>query len=335
MHYRTLGRSGLKVAPLGLGADNFANPVPETTAHAILDCAIAGGINLIDTSDSYAGGESERIIGRWLAARGNRHAVVIATKVHYPTGPGPNDRGNSRRHILAACDASLRRLQTDYIDLYQLHRPSPEIPIEETLYALDMLVRAGKVRYIGTTTHPAWQVMEALMVSELRGWTRLISEQPPYNLLDRRIENELTPLALKHGLGLLPWGSLAAGILVGRYQDARALPSDSRAALRGGIYAERVTARGIAAGKQFVAMAEAAGISPARLGLLWVKEQLGVAAPLYGPRTVAQLEHVLPILEMTLNDELRQACDAINPPGSAVANFHNSAPWMKMRIAEN
>ncbi|HHW88537.1 MAG TPA: aldo/keto reductase, partial [Chloroflexi bacterium] len=302
MHYRTLGRSGLKVAPLGLGADNFANPVPETTAHAILDCAIAGGINLIDTSDSYAGGESERIIGRWLAARGNRHAVVIATKVHYPTGPGPNDRGNSRRHILAACDASLRRLQTDYIDLYQLHRPSPEIPIEETLYALDMLVRAGKVRYIGTTTHPAWQVMEALMVSELRGWTRLISEQPPYNLLDRRIENELTPLALKHGLGLLPWGSLAAGILVGRYQDARALPSDSRAALRGGIYAERVTARGIAAGKQFVAMAEAAGISPARLGLLWVKEQLGVAAPLYGPRTVAQLEHVLPILEMTLND---------------------------------
>ncbi|HAJ35597.1 MAG TPA: aldo/keto reductase, partial [Chloroflexi bacterium] len=285
-----------------MGADNFANPVPETTAHAILDCAIAGGINLIDTSDSYAGGESERIIGRWLAARGNRHAVVIATKVHYPTGPGPNDRGNSRRHILAACDASLRRLQTDYIDLYQLHRPSPEIPIEETLYALDMLVRAGKVRYIGTTTHPAWQVMEALMVSELRGWTRLISEQPPYNLLDRRIENELTPLALKHGLGLLPWGSLAAGILVGRYQDARALPSDSRAALRGGIYAERVTARGIAAGKQFVAMAEAAGISPARLGLLWVKEQLGVAAPLYGPRTVAQLEHVLPILEMTLND---------------------------------
>jgi len=335
MRYRTLGRSGLKVAPLGLGADNFANPLPEATAHAILDCAVAGGVNLIDTSDSYAGGESERIIGRWLAARGNRHAVVIATKVHYPTGPGPNDRGNSRRHILAACDASLRRLQTDYIDLYQLHRPSPEIPIEETLYALDMLVRAGKVRYIGTTTHPAWQVMEALMVSQLRGWTRLVSEQPPYNLLDRRIENELTPLALHHGLGLLPWGSLAAGILVGRYQDASAPPPDSRAALRGGIYAERVTPRGIAAGRRFVAMAEAAGISPARLGLLWVKEQPGVVAPLYGPRTVAQLEHVLPILEMTLSDELRQACDAINPPGSAVANFHNSAPWMKMRIAES
>lgn len=332
MHARTLGRSGLKVAPLGLGADNFANPLPEATAHAILDCAIAGGINLIDTSNSYAGGESERIIGRWLRVRGSRHRVVIATKVHYPTGPGPNERGNSRRHILAACDASLRRLQTDYIDLYQLHRPSPEIPAEETLYTLDMLVRAGKVRYLGTTTHPAWQLMEACMISERRGYARFIAEQPPYNLLDRRCENELTPMATKYGLGLLPWGSLAAGILVGRYQDASAFPPESRAALRGGIYAERVTPRGIEAGRRFVALATAAGIPPAQLGLLWVKEQPGVTAPLYGPRSVAQLEQALPILNMTLSDELRRACDTINPPGSAVANFHNTAPWMKMQI---
>ena len=332
MNYRTLGRTGLKVAPLGLGTDNFANPLPEATAHAILDRAVAGGINLIDTSNSYSGGDSERFIGHWLHERGNRHAVVVATKVHYPVGPGPNDRGNSRRHILAACEASLRRLQTDHIDLYQLHRPSPEIPVEETLYALDMLVRDGKVRYIGTTTHPAWQVMEALMVSGQRGFARFVSEQPPYNLLDRRMENELAPLAQKYGLGLLPWGSLAAGILVGRYRDATHFPPESRAALRGGIYAERVSAAGIAAGDRFVALAEAAGIPPAQLGLLWVKEQPGITAPLYGPRTVAQLEHVLPILEMTLSDELRQACDTINPPGSAVANFHNSAPWMKMRI---
>lgn len=332
MNYRTLGRTGLKVAPLGLGTDNFANPLPEETAHAILDRAVAGGINLIDTSNSYSGGDSERFIGRWLHARRNRHAVVLATKVHYPVGPGPNDRGNSRRHILAACEASLRRLQSDYIDLYQLHRPSPEIPVEEALYALDMLVRDGKVRYIGTTTHPAWQVMEALMVSLQRGFARFVSEQPPYNLLDRRMENELVPLALKHGVGLLPWGSLAAGILVGRYHDASAFPPESRAALRGGIYAERVTPRGIEAGDRFVALAEAAGISPAQLGLLWVKEQPGITAPLYGPRTVEQLAHVLPILEMTLPDDLRRACDTINPPGSAVANFHNSAPWMKMQI---
>jgi aryl-alcohol dehydrogenase-like predicted oxidoreductase len=332
MHYRRLGNTGLKIAPLGLGADNFANPVPEPIAHAILDAATAGAINLIDTSNSYAGGESERIIGRWIKARGNRHAIVLATKVHYPTGPGPNDRGNSRRHILAACEASLRRLQTDFIDLYQLHRPSPEIPVEETLYALDMLVRDGKVRYIGATTHPAWQVVEALMTSALRGFTRFVSEQPPYNLLDRRIENELVPMALKHGLGLLPWGSLAAGMLAGRYLDAANPPPDSRAVLRGGIYAERVTPRAVAAGMRFSEMARTAGISPAQLGLLWVKEQPGVTAPLYGPRTVEQLTAALPILEMQLSDELRHACDAINPPGSAVANFHNTAPWMKQRI---
>ena len=332
MHYRTLGRTGLQVAPLGLGTDNFANPLPEATAHAILDCAVAGGINLIDTSNSYSGGDSERFIGRWLHTRGCRHQVVLATKVHYPVGPGPNDRGNSRRHILAACEASLRRLHTDAIDLYQLHRPSPEIPVEETLYALDMLVRDGKVRYIGTTTHPAWQVMEALMVSGQRGFTRFVSEQPPYNLLDRRIENELAPLAQKYGLGLLPWGALAAGLLVGRYRNAADFPPDSRAALRGGIYAERISAAGIAAGNRFMALAAAAGISPAQLGLLWVKEQPAITAPLYGPRTVAQLEEVLPILEMTISDDLRQACDTINPPGSAVANFHNSAPWMKMSV---
>lgn len=332
MYYRRLGHTGLKIAPLGLGTDNFANPLLEPTAHAILDVAVAGGINLIDTSNSYAGGESERIIGRWMKAHSNRHAIVLATKLHYPVGPGPNDRGNSRRHILAACEASLRRLQTDFIDLYQLHRPSPEVSVEETLYALDMLVRDGKVRYIGTTTHPAWQVMEALMVSEVRGLMHFVSEQPPYNLLDRRIENELVPLALKHGLGLLPWGSLAAGMLAGRYQDAANPPPDSRAVLRGGIYAERVTPRAIAAGGRFAAMARDASILPAQLGLLWVKEQPGITAPLYGPRTVQQLTDALPILEMSLNDDLRRACDEINPPGSAVANFHNSAPWMKMHI---
>jgi aryl-alcohol dehydrogenase-like predicted oxidoreductase len=334
MNYRHLGRSGLLVSPLGLGADNFANPVLEAEAHAILDCAAAAGINLIDTANSYGAmrGESERIIGAWLRARGNRHAVVVATKVHYPTGAGPNDCGNSRRHILQACDDSLRRLQTDYIDLYQLHRPSPEIPVEETLYALDTLVQAGKVRYIGATTHPAWQVMEALMVSQLRRFARFISEQPPYNLLDRRIENELVPLCLKYGLGLIPWAPLASGVLAGRYTEGVGIPTDSRAALRGGIYAERVTPRGVAAGTRFVELAHSFGLTPAQFGLLWVKEQPGITAPLYGPRTVAQLEQILPVLEMTLTDEQRAACDALVPPGSVVANFHNSAPWMKTRV---
>ena len=305
MLYRRLGRSGLKVSPIGLGTDNFANPVPEEEAHRLLDRAYAAGINLVDTSNSYAGGESERILGRWLQRTGRRHEIVLATKVFYPTGPGPNDRGTSRRHILQACEASLRRLQTDHIDLYQLHRPSPEIPAEETLGALDTLVRDGKVRYIGTTTHPAWQVMEALMISELRGLARFVSDQPPYNLLDRRIENELVPLCQKYGLGLIPWAPMASGVLAGRYKDAAAVPSDSRAALRGGIYAERVTPRGIAIGNRFVAMAQEHDISPAQLALLWVKDQPGITAPLFGPRTVEQLEHVLPVLEMSLGDELR------------------------------
>ena len=334
MDYRRLGRSGAKIAPLCLGTDNFANPTPEDESRAIINRAIDAGINLIDTSNSYAKGESERIIGRTLKENGRRHSVLIATKVHYPTGPGPNDGGNGRLHIIKACEDSLRRLQTDHIDLYQLHRPDFEVPIEETLSALTDLVRAGKVRYIGSSTAPAWKVMEAIMVSELRGYVRFVSEQPPYNLLDRRIENELLPLAQAHGLGILPWSPLAMGILAGRYSDAANYPEKSRAELRGGIYAERVTARGIEVGDAFVKLAQEMGISAAQLAVLWVKDQPGVTAPLIGPRTLEQLDHFLPVLEMSLSDEVRAACDALVPPGSAAANFHNSAPWMKMKLPE-
>jgi aryl-alcohol dehydrogenase-like predicted oxidoreductase len=332
MNYRVLGRTGVNVSPLCLGTSNFADPAPEDESIRIIERALDAGINLIDSADSYAGGESERIIGKALAQNGRRHQVLLATKVHYATGPGPNDAGNSRLHIMRACEESLRRLQTDYIDLYQLHRPSPDIPVDETLGALTDLVRQGKVRYIGCSTHPAWQVMETLMVSELKGLARFVSEQPPYNLLDRRIENELVPLCQKYGLGILPWSPMAMGVLVGRYSDAEHYPADSRAALRGGIYAERVTARGIEVGDRFVKLAEEAGISPAQLANLWVKDQPGITAPLLGPRTVEQLEHLLPVLEMQLSDDLRAACDELVPPGSAVANFHNSAPWMKMKI---
>ena len=332
MEYRTLGRTGVKVAPLCLGTDNFANPTPEAESVAIIDRALDAGINLIDTSNSYAQGECERIIGRALAANGRRQQVILATKAHYPTGPGPNDRGNSRLHLMRACEDSLRRLQTDTIDLYQLHRPAFDIPIDETLGALTDLVQQGKVRYIGSSTAPAWKVMEALMVSELKGLVRFVSEQPPYNLLDRRIENELVPMCQAHGLAILPWTPLAMGVLAGRYSDAAAFPADSRASLRGGIYAQRVTARGIEIGKQFVQLANERGMSPAQLAVLWVKDQPGITAPLIGPRTVEQLEHFLPVLEMQLDESIRLACDELVPPGSVVANFHNSAPWMKMRV---
>jgi aryl-alcohol dehydrogenase-like predicted oxidoreductase len=345
MEYRVFGRTGVNVSPLCLGTDNFADPTPEEEASQILNTALDAGINLIDTGDVYAGGEGEKIIGRTLKARGGRHKVVIATKVdHGQRRPGftldeltpesgPNDHGHSRLNIIRACENSLKRLQTDYIDLYQVHRHSPDIPIDETLGALDSLVRSGKVRYIGCSTHPAWAVMESIMVSELKGYARYISEQPPYNLLDRRIENELIPLCQRHGLGIITWAPMAMGVLAGRYTSAEDYPENSRAALRGGFYADRVTLRGIEVGIEFTKIAEQEGLSPAQLSILWSKDQDGITAPLIGPRTMEQLEPLLPVLEMTLSDDARAACNELVPPGSCVANFHNTANWMKTQIA--
>ncbi|MCB0208971.1 MAG: aldo/keto reductase [Anaerolineae bacterium] len=334
MNYRPLGRTGAKVSPLVLGTDNFLNPTPEADSIRLINRALEAGINLIDTSNSYKQGDSERIIGKALAENGQRDAVIIATKVHYPTGPGPNDRGNSRLHIMKACEDSLRRLQTDHIDLYQLHRPDFETPIDETLAALTDLVHQGKVRYIGSSTAPAWKVMEALMTSELKGYVRFVSEQPPYNLLDRRIENELVPMCQAYGLGLICWSPLAMGMLAGRYANNNIRPDGSRAALRGGIYADRVTPRAVEMGNKFAALAQEHSLSGAQLAILWAKDQPGITAPIIGPRTLEQLEHLLPVLDMTLDDVLREACDALVPPGSAVANFHNSAPWMKMKLLD-
>jgi 1-deoxyxylulose-5-phosphate synthase len=333
MEYRLLGRTGVRVAPLAIGTMNFGAPTAEDEAARILAFALDSGLNLIDTANSYNAGESEAIIGRALRASGRRHEAVLATKAHFPTGPGPNDRGNSRLHLLRACEESLRRLQTDYIDLYQIHRPDPSLPVEETLAALTDLVRQGKVRYVGCSTHPAWRVMEALLTSELKGHVRYCSEQPPYNLLDRRIENELIPLCQAHGLAVLPWSPLAQGALVGRYRDAQHVPADSRAALRGGIYAERVTAAAVRVGQQFVALAEERALPPAQLALAWVMGQPGVTAPIFGPRTLAQLEQALPALELRLDAAFLQACDALVPPGSAVVNFHNTAGWMRQQLA--
>jgi aryl-alcohol dehydrogenase-like predicted oxidoreductase len=174
--------------------------------------------------------------------------------------------------------------------------------------------------------------MEAVLVSEMKGYARFISEQPPYNLLDRRIENELVPMCLEYGLGIIPWGTLAMGVLAGRYSDGHRFPKNSRAALRGGIYAERVTDRGVSVGKEFMKIAKEHSLSAAQLAVLWVKDQPGITSPIIGPRTVEQLKHFLPTADIKLDDSLRKKCDALVPPGSVVANFHNSAPWMKMKI---
>tara|TARA_B100001750_G_scaffold717_1_gene641 strand:+ start:4456 stop:5460 length:1005 start_codon:yes stop_codon:yes gene_type:complete len=332
MDYRILGRSGVKVSPLGLGTDNFANPTSTKESIQIIDSAIGAGINFIDTANTYAKGESECIIGKALKDNGYRSKVLIATKVHYRVGEGPNDEGNTRLHIIKACEDSLKRLQTDYIDLYQLHRPSFEIPLDETLGALSDLVTQGKVRYIGSSTSPAWKIMEALHISELRKYPYFISEQSPYNLLDRRVENELIPFCDYNNLAMIAWSPLAMGLLAGRYNNAKTMPKNSRGNLRKGIYSERITEAGISVGKEFVKLAEKNSLKPVQLATLWAKDQPGVTLPLIGPKTLEQLNDYLPVMDMKLKKSLIKKCDLLVPPGSAKANFHNSATWMKMRL---
>ncbi len=333
MDHRLFGRTGVRVSPLCLGAMNFGGATSEVNSLRIIHAALDAGINFVDTANVYNDGQSEVVVGK--ALEGRRDQVFLATKVHFKMGdrPPPGDEGNSRLHILKACEDSLRRLNTDWIDLYQIHRPSPDIPVDETLGALTDLVRAGKVRYIGCSTHPAWMVMEALAVSEWHGFARYVSEQPPYNLLDRRIENELLPLALRYNLALIPWAPLAQGVLAGRYPAGQPYPEDARAALQpGSIYAQRVTPRGIETGEKFADLAREYGKTPGQLALLWCKDQPGITAPIVGPRTLEQLQELLPVLDMTLSDPERAACDALNPPGGVIANFHNTAGWMKTPI---
>lgn len=337
MEYRSLGRTGTMVSSLCLGAMNFGGSTPEDESIAIINTALDAGINFIDTANVYNAGESERIVGKALKQNGKRDQVVLATKVYGNMGEGPNDRGVSRYHIIQACENSLCRLQTDHIDLYQLHRPSLTVPQDETLRAFDDLVRSGKVRYIGCSTHPAWMVMEALATSERHNLVRYISEQPPYNLLDRRIENELVPLCQKYGLAILPWSPLAGGILAGRYNangaSGGSFPEGSRAANSGALFQERITNTGLEIAEKLGRMAQERGMTSTQLALLWCKDQPGITSPIIGPRTMNHLEDALAIGDKTLADEDRPLFDELVHPGNAVADFHNSNEWMKARVS--
>jgi aryl-alcohol dehydrogenase-like predicted oxidoreductase len=333
MEYRALGRTGVMVSPLCLGTMNFGGPTGEAESIAILNRALDAGINFIDSANVYNGGESERIVGKALKESGRRDQVVLATKVNGVMGPGINERGLSRYHIIKSCEDSLRRLQTDHIDLYQAHRP-PTMPYDETLRAFDDLVRAGKVLYIGCSTHPAWMVMEALATSERYNLARYVSEQPPYNLLDRRIENELVPLCERYGLAIIPWSPLAGGILAGRYPVEGGMPEDSRGARAGAWFSSRITLKGRQVAAHVAEMAKERKMTGTQLALLWVKDQPGVTAPIVGPRTLAHLEEFIPVLEMKLADADRPLFDALVHPGNAVADFHNSNDWMKARIVD-
>lgn len=332
MEYRQLGRTGVKVSPLCLGTMNFGDATPEDESIRIIHAAIEAGINFIDTANRYSLGEAERIVGKALKQDHRRDRVILATKCFNPMSDDPNDRGASRYHIMKACEDSLRRLNTDHIDLYQMHRSDLTVPIDETLSALTDLVRQGKVRYIGCSTYPAWKVMEALLVSEQKGFARYVTEQPPYNLLDRRIENELIPLALQYNLGLIPYAPLASGVLSGRYPPDGSFPEGSRAARKSRYYPERVNRRGLEIGEKVAALAAERDLTAVQLAVLWVKDQPGITAPIIGPRILKHLEEMIPVLEMTLSDDDRKLFDELNPPGTAVSDFHNASGWMKMKI---
>jgi aryl-alcohol dehydrogenase-like predicted oxidoreductase len=328
---RPLGPTGVQIAPLVLGAMNFGNPTPRDESIAMVDRAIDGGITLIDTADVYTNGDSERILGDALAANGRRDDVLLATKVGMPRGQAEPGTWHRREHIVTSCERSLASLQTDHIDLYQLHRPSFDVPQEETLAAMDELVRAGKVRFVGASTYPAWKVMEGLAVAREHGLPSYVSEQPPYNLLDRRIENELVPLCQTYGLAILPWSPLAAGIVAGRYDSADVMPEGSRGA-RVERTRERVTEAGIDVARRLGELARERGLTTSQLALLWVKDQPGITAPIVGPRTMAQLDDALGILDRALDDDARAACDELVHPGNAVSDFHNTTGWIKARV---
>lgn len=326
--HRSFGRTGVKISPLCLGCMMFGGRTGPEDSVAIIDRALDAGINFLDTANVYSRGRSEEVTGEALRRDGRRARVFLATKVNGRMAEDdPNAAGNSRRHIIEQCEASLRRLQTDWIDLYQIHRPQPEVAIDETLRALDDLVRSGKVRYIGTSTFAAWQVVEALWASKELGLNRFVCEQPPYNLLDRRVERELFPMAQTFGLATIPWSPLACGLLAGKYTRHGERPADSRFGQkeRWEVLERRWNDAAFDAIEKFSQLAAAKDVPLSQFALAWVLQQPGVTAPIIGPRTLEQLEDNLKALEVTITDEDRKAIDAIVPPGRMVSPFYDAS----------
>lgn len=323
--YRLLGRTGVKISPLTLGCMMFGRRTEFDESIKIIDRAIDAGINILDTANAYTRGRSEEFTGEALKRNGKRRQIFLCTKVHMTMDDvDPNQQGNSRRHIIEQCEASLKRLQTDYIDLYQIHRPQPHTAIDETLRALDDLVRSGKVRYIGTTTFAAWQVVEALWASKELGLNRFISEQPPYNLLDRRIERELIPVAQTFGLGVIPWSPIGGGLLTGKYRRAEPVPAGSRYADPGPIQARRFTEASFNVIEPLEALAKEKGVPLSQLATAWVVQQPGITSPIIGPRTVEQLEDAIKSLDVEFIAEDFQRINEIIPPGTHVAPFYEA-----------
>jgi len=321
MKYTRLGRTGVEVSRLCLGCMMFGRKTDLDDSCRIIDRALDAGINFLDTANIYGRGASEQAVGEALKRNKRREDAFLATKVHGRMKEGdhqPNRFGNSRRMIIEECTHSLRRLQTETIDLYQIHRPQGSVPIDETLRALDDLIRQGKVRYIGCSTFAAWQVVESLWVAKELGLNRFVTEQPPYHLLDRRIERELVPMARSYGIAIIPWSPLAGGFLSGKYKPRQPPPADARLQPRDGgdgilddDAAHKVvdTVRELAIEK---------GCTASQLALAWCAGQPGITSPIIGPRTMEQLEDNLAAVDIELTEQDRQELDAAAPPGRAI-----------------
>ena len=315
MQYRTLGRTGIRVSPYGLGALMFAtqvgNPDPEDSIR-IIHQALDAGINLIDTADAY--GDSEEVVGR--ALKGRRDNVVLTTKVGRPMGTDPNQQGASRRWIMTAVEGSLRRLQTDHIDVYQIHRPDPGTDIGETLSTLTNLVRSGKIRAFGSSAMPASSLVEAHWVAERHGLERFRTEQPPYSILNRSIEREVLPVAQRYGMGVLAWGPLGQGMLTGRVR--RGQDNDV-------IRAKFLTAfndeRRLDAVEELIPLAEEAGLSMPHLAMAFAISHPGVTTALLGARTMEQFDDLLAGVDVVLSDDVLDRIDEIVPPGTDIGSL--------------
>ncbi len=324
MEYRSLGRTGVQVSAACLGTMTFGwEPgdwgSTEAESFKVADKALALGVNFFDTADVYARGVSEKILGKWM--KGKRASLVVATKCHGKmSDTDPNAWGNSRRHVVSACEDSLKRLGTDWIDLYQIHRPQPSIPIDETLRGMEDLVRAGKIRYAGCSTFAGWQACEAHFVARSLGVAGFVSEQPPYNLLDRRIERGLLPFCRTYGWAVIPWSPLAGGQLSGKYLEGKP---------RRGRYSKsdpmgRVSPVTTKVVKALKKIADKEGMSLATLSLAWVSSQPGVTCPIIGARSVKQLDESVAACQVRLDAGVMEKIDKVVEPGTHVLSYYTA-----------
>ncbi len=311
MKHLPMGRTGIKVSAIGLGTNSFGGRADRATSVAILHRAIDAGINLIDTANIYTATASETIIGEGL--KGRRHQVVLATKGGMTTGEGPNDGGSSRVHLMRELESSLRRLQTDYVDLYQIHIWDAETPLDDTLRTLDDMVRAGKIRYTGASNYAAWQLTKALWVSDRRGFVRYETVQPDYSLAERTVERELVPLCRDQGIGLIAYFPLAGGILTGKYRKGQEPPKGSRAVTQP-QFAKRISDQKLRLAEDVAALASELHCTPAQLALAWLVRQPTVCSAIAGATSVAQVDENLGALEVNLSDQVLTRLDEISRP---------------------